>query len=277
MVRPAVPDPPEVTSMLWDGFGCGWGGTPAVCGWDVGANCGQSIPPMSRLFRRIICFEPHPGSFEYLSKAVSGKLWSKFGDLEDPQIEVHQLAVTDRDGELVLALPPGEQTETGQLVTPGTPDMEWSQKDWSAVPRVTVPGRSADSLAYEFGLPGFIKVDTEGHEAKVMNGAEDILATGMTDWLIEFHSEANSLWCQGALKDAGYKFELYRHPHYRENSRLWKAHGWIRAFAPHPELQSRLPGHEQVGSVRLRVQLPGRGHRPEAGRGLPGRVRPGEG
>ncbi len=234
MVRPAVPDPAEITAMLWDGFGCGWGGTPAGWGWDVGANCGQSVTVMSKLFARVTCFEPHPGSFAYLRQQVESM--ADFG-CSQVKVDLHQFALTDHEGELDLALPPGEQEETGQLVTPGTPDMEWSRKDWSQVPRVTVECVRADYMAAKLGMPDFIKVDTEGHECKVMDGATAILGTGMTDWLIEFHSEANSLWCQAALADAGYKFELHRHPHYKERSKLWWAHGWIRAFAPHPELR----------------------------------------
>ncbi len=216
--------------MLWDGFGGGWGGTPAGHGWDVGANCGQSVPVMSRLFQWVTCFEPYPGSCDYLREVVSGNISPAFGQ-ELTQVAVRQLALTDHDGELTLALPDGEQAETGQLVTPGTPGMEWSVRDWSGVPRVTVPCRSADSLAAELGVPDFIKVDTEGHEAKVLDGAKAILQRRQTDWLIEFHSEANSLWCQGELADHGYRVEVQRHPHYRERSKLWKGHGWLRAFA----------------------------------------------
>lgn len=218
MVRPAVPDPPEITAFLWDGFGCGWGGEPAGTGWDVGANAGQSVVYMRLLFKKVISFEPYLGSYDLFRTLF-------------PHNDIHRVALTDHDGEVDLALPPGEQTETGQLVTPGTPGMEWSVRDWSVVPRVTVPGRTADSLARVLGLPDFIKVDTEGHEARVLSGAQEILETRQTDWLIEFHSEANYYWCMGELEDAGYRVEVQRHPHYKERSPKWKGHGWLRAFA----------------------------------------------
>lgn len=219
MVRPAVVDPPEIAFMLWDGFGGGWEGPPRGYGWDIGANCGQSIPPMSKLFTRYTGFEPHPESYEYCR-------------VQYPDADVRNLAVSYQDGEIELALPAGEQTETGQLVTPGTPDMEWSTKDWSVVPRMRVPCRTVDSLVTELGMPDFIKVDTEGHEVRVLDGAKKTLDVARTDWLIEFHSQANSLWCQGELMERGYQLELVRHPHYREGRRLWKAHGWLRAIAP---------------------------------------------
>lgn len=205
--------------MLWDGFGGGWNGPPTGTGWDIGANCGQSVPTMRKLFSHVISWEPHPESYEYCR-------------VQYPDLDIRNEAVSYRDGDIELALPPGEQAATGQLVTAGTPGMEWSRKDWSGVPRRTVPCRTVDSLARELGVPVFIKVDTEGHEARIMDGARQVLSLGIVDWLIEFHSEANSLWCQQELMDQHYEFELVHHPHYREGSILWKNHGWLRAKAP---------------------------------------------
>jgi FkbM family methyltransferase len=219
MVRPSAVDPPEITFLLWDGFGGGWEGPPLGTGWDIGANCGQSVLTMRKLFTKIVSFEPHPESYEYCR-------------VQYPDLDIRCEAVSYRDGKVELALPPGEQTDTGQLVTAGTPGMEWSRKDWSGVPRITVPCRTVDSLAKELGVPAFIKVDTEGHEARVMDGAKQVLSLGIVDWLIEFHSEANSLWCQQELIDQHYEFELVHHPHYREGGKLWKNHGWLRAKAP---------------------------------------------
>lgn len=208
-MRPAVPDPPEISPELWQGF-------TGEYGWDVGANCGQSVAAMCQVVTRFTCFEPSPDSYGFLREAL-------------PWVDARQVALSDHDGELVLAAPGGEQAETGQLVTIGTPGMEWSPPDWSQVPRVTVPCRTADSLAHELGLPEFVKIDTEGHEAQVLAGALELLETGMTSFLIEFHSEANSLWCQGELADAGYTVELVRHPHYEPGSALWLGHGWLKA------------------------------------------------
>lgn len=216
MIRPAVPDPAEVAAQLWEGFGGGYG-------WDVGANCGQSVSAMLQLFTRFTCFEPCAGSYEFVLKFLPG-------------VDVRQLAVSDHDGELELAYPADEQRETGQLVTIGTPGMEWTPADWSTAERITVPCRTADSLAVELGPPDFMKVDTEGHEAFVMRGAPQIMGAGLTDFLIEFHSPGNYRYCLHRLKTCGYRIEVVRHPHYPEDSAMWHQHGWIRAFAPgrHP-------------------------------------------
>jgi len=211
-VRPAAPDPPEIFGQLWEGFG-------GEYGWDIGANCGQTIPVMGWLFARFTCFEPCAASCAYARDAWPGR-------------DIRLLAVSDHDGEVTLAFPAAEQRETGQLVTPGTPGMEWSPPDWGEVELVTVPCRTADSLAAELGTPDFIKVDTEGHERLVLCGAGQILAGGRTSWLIEFHSLENKVRCQNELRDWGYVVQVVRHPHYPEGSQLWSGHGWIRALAP---------------------------------------------
>jgi FkbM family methyltransferase len=210
MVRPAVPDPPALEFPLWRGFS-------GKYGWDVGANCGQSISAMNTAFERFTCFEPCQSSFEYLQRTR-------------PWADVLQLALSDRDGRLELAFPADEQKETGQLVTPGLKGMEWEPPDWDAVERVVVSCRTADWMATVLGMPDFVKVDTEGHEVHVLYGAGTLLAAG-TNFLIEFHSPENHVACERILQDAGYSIEVVRHPYYDVESPMWHQHGWLRAFS----------------------------------------------
>lgn len=211
MVRPAVPDPTEIAAQAWWGF-------RGYYAWDVGANCGQSIVHF-KMFHggRFSFFEPSEDSASYLKRMYS---WA----------DVHPIALSDHDGELELAYPAREQRDTGQLVTPGTEGMEWSPPDWSVIPRVTVPCRTADSMVIELGEPDFIKVDTEGHECQVLAGAKRLLARGEVKWLIEFHTPGNLSWCQRELTGAGYVTEIVRHPYYRTGGKMWRQHGWLRAF-----------------------------------------------
>lgn len=214
MVRPAVPDPPENSQALWAPFHGNYG-------WDVGANCGQSIATMQWLFGRVTSFEPSRESYEYLMTMYPFS-----------RKDILWLALSDHDGELELAYPVAEQKETGQLCTIGINGMEWEPADWGAVERVTVPCRSADSLAEELGVPDFMKIDTEGHEVFVIKGAAGIIAAGKTDFLIEFHSPENRATCEVMLQGAGYTVKMMRHPHYEEGSAMWYQHGWMQAFRP---------------------------------------------
>jgi FkbM family methyltransferase len=214
MVRPAATDPPEVSARLWAGFK---GGT----GWDVGANCGQSVPEMRARFSRVVSFEPCQESFDH-AKSVF------------PDAEMYRVAVTDHDGDVDLALIEGEQADTGQLVSPGTHGMEWDPGDWesSRVQVRTVPGRTLDTLAEALGQPDFVKVDTEGHELRVLQGARQVLAAGKTSWLVEFHTPGLMDACAALLQAAGCTVEVVRHPHYVPYTDMWFQHGWLRAKPP---------------------------------------------
>lgn len=215
-VRQSVPDPVEVSSRLWKGF-------HGKEGWDVGANCGQTVLEMAFEFLFVAAFEPSPDSFDAAQALIR-------------QHRLHAMALnfalSDANGEIELAYPAREQRETGQLVTPGLSGMEWEPADWDAVEKVTVRCRTADSVAEQLGVPDFIKVDTEGHEARVLFGAGKIIEGGKTDFLVEFHSPDNHAACDEVLRRAGYATETVRHPHYEPQGHMWHQHGWIRALAP---------------------------------------------
>lgn len=216
--RPSVPDPAEISFQLWRGFG-------GKEGWDVGGNCGQTILDMVWSFDHVTSFEPSPDSFEAAQLTVR---------THHLNASLLNIALSDRDGELILAYPAQEQKETGQLVTIGTRGMEWEPEDWEApeLEKVTVACRKADSVAAERDIPDFMKVDTEGHELHVLLGAQQILARGKTDILLEFHTPQNHQACQVMLETFDYAVEVVRHPHYAPESHMWHQHGWLRAFAP---------------------------------------------
>ena len=209
-------DPVEVHGTLWEGF------KGYELGYDVGANCGQSIAGMLGICKHVVSAEPSPDSY-----AVLEAEWGTH-----PSVSLYRVAVSDSDGEVVLAQPGGRPLRTGQLVTPGTEGMEWSPPDWSAIPSATYPARTIDSLAAETGVPDFVKVDTEGHEVQVLAGAAGVLAAGGTDWLIEFHSPGAHEECLRVLREAGCAVETVRHPHYPPGSAMSRQHGWIKAMAP---------------------------------------------
>jgi FkbM family methyltransferase len=207
-------DPAEIAAILWNGF------TACDLGYDIGANCGQSISGMLKICKRVASFEPSPRSFAVMA-----------GDWEgNPAVSLHNIAVSDHDGDVGLAQLGGRQLSTGQLVTPGTRGMEWDPGDWSAVATDAYPARTIDSLAGEIGAPGFVKVDTEGHEVQVLAGAAELLAAGGTEWLIEFHSPGGHQECLRMLRKAGCAVETVRHPHYPPGSPMWAQHGWIKGW-----------------------------------------------
>lgn len=210
-MKPAAIDPPEVWSRLWKGF-------EGRCGWDVGANCGQTVPIMLEHFEQVIAFEPAEECWDYLEKFEGNYYWLP-------------LALSDRDDHVDLVELP-DKIDTGQLVTADTHGMEWDPRQPNAAVR-TVVCRTVDSLLEEGAVeaPDFMKIDTEGHELRVLFGSRRTLAIERPDLLIEFHSPELHASCQALLEQYGYTCETIRHPHYPPASPLWFQHGWLRAKA----------------------------------------------
>jgi FkbM family methyltransferase len=217
VIQPAPIDPPSIHKRLWHGF-------EGTVGWDIGANCGQTLTEMTTRFERVEAFEPAVECMPFLEP------WER-----KAPVVVHQVALSNVDGHIPLAALP-DKINTGQLVTPGTHGMEWSI-DWAAdQPEVarTVPARRIDTLILtQHPAPDFWKIDVEGHELLVLEGAEQTITDYMPDMLIEFHNQELHRACLECLTAHGYtELETVRHPHYRAGSEFWFNHGWVRVFAP---------------------------------------------
>lgn len=209
---PAVPDPPELDFVLWEGF------SPSDVSYDVGANCGQTLRRIRQFSKKVAAFEPAEESFNYLINHYA----------LDSSIFLFSWAVSDHSGEVDLVSIP-EKIRTGQLVTSGPAQMEWSDDVASGEIR-TLHSITLDDFAFDlFEPPHFIKIDVEGHEAHVLRGAEKILKDIRPELLIEIHSEDLGQEIEDLLQGT-YHIELVRHPHYPGGSDLWKAHYWYRCF-----------------------------------------------
>jgi FkbM family methyltransferase len=220
-MKPAPIDPPEIWHTLWDGV-------EGDVGWDVGANCGQTIPIMLERFQDVTAFEPAEECQPYLQAHVRGA--TGFGGA---RLRIMPIAVSDFDGDIpLIALP--DKIDTGQLVTAGTHGMEWNPDDASGLLR-HVPARTIDTLLKDGSLaaPDFMKIDVEGHELKVLFGARRTLAIGRPDLLIEFHSPELFDSVNTLLDGFGYDLRTIRHPHYPHGSDMYFTHGWIRAHVRH--------------------------------------------
>jgi len=215
MRQPAPEDPLQVQAYLW----AKWHGE---MGWDIGANCGQTMDRMLAAFNVVYAFEPNPEPYQVLFETYA---------TEEP-VDLNRCAVSDIDGKVNLAaMPP--QMAYGMLITPDTHGVRWGEdSSWDNIPHMTVPSYTVDGLAAQYGVPDFCKVDTEGHEGHILKGASHVLSEGRTDWMIEFHSPPLHKFCVGTLEEAGYAVETVRHPYYGTGTQMWRTHGWIRCIAP---------------------------------------------
>ena len=138
---------------------------PGSVAIDVGANLGEWTVPFARRVGaagRVIAIEPAPRSAAALERTLAANALH--------HAEVVRCAVGDHDGiaEFAVPLVTSARTDTGTArIGPACAGHEALQ----------VPLRSLDSLAAECSLDrlDLIKIDVEGHERQVLDGAAAIL------------------------------------------------------------------------------------------------------
>lgn len=167
---------------------------------DVGANIGQYTKRFSDLVGaqgRVIAFEPVPATFELLAANAAQFAW--------PNVTLLNLAASDATNVLGMSIPDfgtGLKNYYGAALTESATDLRV----------LTCP---IDSLT----LPGpvrILKIDAEGHDAIVLRGAKNLIATNRPTIVIE----SVSADVQGLLGSLGYVCEtvpgssnaIYRHP-----------------------------------------------------------------
>ena len=132
---------------------------------DVGANRGVYTWHFALWSAGVVAFEPQPALAKFLEKA--------FGD----RIRVEPVALSDEDGEAVLRVPL-DRMEDGRAT------IELANKLSQRPTReIRVARRRLDS--YAFDRIGIIKIDVEGHELAMLNGARSILARDRPALIVE--------------------------------------------------------------------------------------------
>ena len=169
----------------------------ADCLIDVGANVGLFSLVAAKLNPqlKVFAFEPNPQMFDYLSKH---KLLNRLSNLIP-----ESMAVSDRDGESQLFLSKSDMSAS--LVF----DFQRSNSLDVSLPVKTV---TLDSYVEQFGLFGslLLKVDAEGHEKAVLEGAEATIARFKPDIIIEVLEDFDPFLLE-KLRDVGYRFYKITH------------------------------------------------------------------
>jgi FkbM family methyltransferase len=136
---------------------------------DVGCDRGAYAYFLSRLSRKVWCFEPLPASAAFLEAAFAGA----------SNVAVYPIAASDADTEVTLWAPSDAQA---QLLSSPTISALNPARDatWAAI---KVPARRLDSVVD--ADVGFIKIDVEGHEAAVLDGASRLLNRSRPNLVME--------------------------------------------------------------------------------------------
>ena len=153
---------------------------PGAVAIDVGANLGEWTVPLARavgVAGRIIAMEPVPRNAAALEATLAANALR--------QAEVLRSAASDQDGTVEFVVP----VVTSARIDTGTARIGPACAGHEAL---RVPRRSLDSLAAERGLDrlDLIKIDVEGHEHQVLDGAAGILGRWRPVLVIETGHEA---------------------------------------------------------------------------------------
>jgi FkbM family methyltransferase len=134
---------------------------------DVGANCGLYTRELAQMSRYVHAFEP--------SHDMAGVLRHTSAD----NVRIHEVALSDHEGQAALFIPTGEAG-----LVHGLASIE-PQPDLLAKPGIatSVPTARLDDVIQED--VAFVKIDVEGHELSVLNGATELLERSQPVFLVE--------------------------------------------------------------------------------------------
>jgi FkbM family methyltransferase len=141
---------------------------------DVGSSIGFYSYEMAKYASKVVAFEANPQVAAF-ARSVAPR-----------RVEVLNLALSSSDGEMTLRVPIGGRTDTiDDLAT-----IEQSNRLPSyAVRTEKVATKRLDD--FNFSDCGFIKIDVEGHEEAVLDGATRLIETQRPALLIELDDRFN--------------------------------------------------------------------------------------
>ncbi len=133
---------------------------------DIGANRGIWANVMARHCETVWAFEPNPKLFNTLTSATGSKVRC-FPD-----------ALSDKIGEASLMVPGANKRFSNQGAS-------LSETKIKSAPHITVPVRQSTLDSLSPPPTGLLKIDVEGHERAVLDGARDLIARDRPNLMVE--------------------------------------------------------------------------------------------
>jgi len=133
---------------------------------DVGANCGLYTRRLARLSRQVHAFEPSQQMARLLRRTSARN------------VSVHEIALSDHDGDAELFIPQGDDG-----LVYGLASLEARADPSATIVSAHVPIARLDAVIDHD--VAFVKIDVEGHELNVLNGAVELLERCQPVFLVE--------------------------------------------------------------------------------------------
>jgi FkbM family methyltransferase len=153
---------------------------------DIGASKGKYALLLQRLAREVVCFEPNPAVALRLRRLFSGRR---------SNVSVIHAALGDVTATLVLRVPrvgKREFDEMGSLASKFASDANATVlgQSVSGITAHEVPVCRLDDFGYDD--VGFVKIDVEGYERQVIEGARQTLVRNRPNLLVEIEQRHNA-------------------------------------------------------------------------------------
>jgi FkbM family methyltransferase len=163
---------------------------PDAVSVDVGANCGLYTRQLARLSRQVHAFEPSQQMARLLRRTSASN------------VSVHEIALSDHAGEADLFIPQGENGLVHGLASlePGA-ILKAERLVSNHVPIARLDAVVRQDVA-------FVKIDVEGHELSVLNGAVGLLERSQPVFLVEAEDRHRAAATRSV-------FEFFRQRSYR--------------------------------------------------------------
>ncbi len=134
---------------------------------DIGANIGQYGSEMRNIgYRgRIISFEPTSEAFEKLSKTSRN----------DPNWEIHHSSLGERDGKTTINI---SKNSVSSSLLESLPELTESAPNASFIKKEEIDIKKLDTIFDSLNIHNkniYLKIDTQGYESLVLDGAQDSL------------------------------------------------------------------------------------------------------
>jgi FkbM family methyltransferase len=134
---------------------------------DVGANLGLYTQLLARLSKQVYAFEPSRDMADFLRQTSA------------PNVTIHEVALSDQNGEGELFIPQGESG-----LVHGLASLE-RQACESGASIASLNVQTARLDAVVTGDIAFVKIDVEGHELNVLQGATGLIERCQPVFLVE--------------------------------------------------------------------------------------------